>query len=290
MIDKELIDTLKELEAKYREHAKKEESLINLIEYTKTFREILEKKFLEDMKAMGLGVRGVPEVKNMWLKDYWENIHATRAWGKYPNEELVRFIGSKISAIPTEDRKKIKVLEVGCGQGANLWFLAKEGFEVHGVDISSSAIIKAEAYLKEAYDVKANLKVADIGDLPYKNEHFDIVIDCATIQHVSFSDHEKAYNEIYRVLKPSGLFWCFHIAEGREYDGLKEVDYKTYNNSQEGPLADTGLVCTLSDTDLINILVSKGLKIISVEKQVRTYNNQEKEISHWIIVCEKEAI
>jgi len=104
------------------------------------------------------------------MKNIWEQIHSKRAWGKYPNEELVRFIGRNFFKIPREERKSIKILEVGCGQGANLWFLAKEGFDVYGIDISPSAIRKTEKYLNEAYNVRANLKVADARELPYENK------------------------------------------------------------------------------------------------------------------------
>ena len=57
-MDKRLIDTLKELEAEYNKRANVSNDKIDseLAEYTKTFREILEKKFGEDMEAMGLGV------------------------------------------------------------------------------------------------------------------------------------------------------------------------------------------------------------------------------------------
>lgn len=42
-----------------------------------------------------------------------------------------------------EDRATIKVLEVGCGPGANIWYLAREGFSVYAVEGSASAIEKA---------------------------------------------------------------------------------------------------------------------------------------------------
>lgn len=61
MINKGLIDALKELEAEYRKRAKESElfddrTLKELADYTKTFRVILEKKFLEDAEAL-IGVK-----------------------------------------------------------------------------------------------------------------------------------------------------------------------------------------------------------------------------------------
>jgi tRNA G46 methylase TrmB len=53
----------------------------------------------------------------------WESIFQERDWGKYPGEELIRFVARNFYSF--EDRKSVKLLEVGCGTGANLWFMAK---------------------------------------------------------------------------------------------------------------------------------------------------------------------
>ncbi len=220
-------------------------------------------------------------------KNIWECIHSQRMWGKYPNEELIRFIGANFFKIPKEERKNIKILEVGCGQGANLWFLANEGF-VYGIDISPSAVRKAERYLEEAYNVRANLKVADVRELPYKNQCFDVVIDCATIQHLTFRDHKKAYAEINRVLKLGGYFWSFHIAKGSwGYGTSNLIDYETFDNLSEGPLANVGITCMLSADDLENLLLRSGFEINSIENNIRTYENRQEEIIHWIVEARK---
>ena len=85
----------------------------------------------------------------MNISNNWEKIHSDREWGKYPNEELIRFIGKYFFKIEFEKRNKIKILELGVGQGANVWFLVREGFDVYGVDISNSAIEKMKNRLKK---------------------------------------------------------------------------------------------------------------------------------------------
>ena len=217
------------------------------------------------------------------VPNVWEKIHSQRAWGKYPNEELVRFIGRNFFKIPKKERRNIRILEVGCGQGANLWFLAKEGFDVYGIDISPSAIKKAEKYLGEAYNVKADLRVVDARELPYENQFFDVVIDCATIQHFSFKDHKKVYKEVYRILKLRGYFWSFHISKGSwGYGTGNLIDYETFDNLSEGPLAGVGIICLISDRDLKNLLLEVGFKNNGIEKYILTYENQQREIIHWI--------
>ena len=70
--------------------------------------------------------------------DYWENIFASRGWGAYPPEELVRFIARNFRTVP--DRSQVHVLEIGCGPGPNIWFLAREGYAAAGIDGSPTAI------------------------------------------------------------------------------------------------------------------------------------------------------
>ena len=140
----------------------------------------------------------------------WKKIHSSRDWGKWPNEELVRFIGRNFFRMPRKQRKKIRILEVGVGQGANTWFMMKEGFDVYGVDISCSAIDKFKKMFSEenleVEDFSRKFKVADIREIPF-GDRFDVVIDCATVWYVTYTEHHSVYKEINRVLKKGGLFF-----------------------------------------------------------------------------------
>lgn len=188
-----------------------------------------------------------------------KKIHSQRDWGKYPNEELVRFIGRIFFKISLQNRKNIRVLEVGCGQGANLWFLLKEGFDTHGFDISTSAVFKAKKRLKDCWNVYAHLTIADMLKIPYKDCSFDIVIDCASIQHITYSLHASVYKEIYRVLKLNGYFWHFHVLEGSiGYNTGKLIGYKTFKDIPYGPFAGKGIVTMCSLKDIRTLLLKNG--------------------------------
>jgi 2-polyprenyl-3-methyl-5-hydroxy-6-metoxy-1,4-benzoquinol methylase len=219
----------------------------------------------------------------------WETIHAKQSWGHYPNEELVRFIGRNFR-MPKEKKRDIKILEIGCGQGANLWFLAKEGFDVYGVDGSPSAIKKAKVYLKQSWGINSlNLEIQDIRELNF-NILFDVIIDVATTQHVSYLDHKKVYGKIYDLLKPKGFFWSFHIAEDSWGSGCGNLtEYKTYDNIKcGGPLNNVGTVFLPSEGDMKNLLQEARFKIVSLEKLLRTYENQTKNVIHWITEAQKD--
>ena len=58
----------------------------------------------------------------------WDDVFANNEWGKYPAESLIRFIAKNF--YKADRRENIKILEVGCGPGANIWYMNREGFSV----------------------------------------------------------------------------------------------------------------------------------------------------------------
>lgn len=94
--------------------------------------------------------------------------------------------------------KRIKsILDAGCGTG----FLAKK-LEKHGkvfaIDISPHAI-------KFAKRRKIRPKLASVTKIPFKDNHFDLLVSIDVLYHKRVDDDEKALKEFYRVLKPGGI-------------------------------------------------------------------------------------
>ncbi|MBU4511816.1 class I SAM-dependent methyltransferase [Patescibacteria group bacterium] len=110
-----------------------------------------------------------------------------------------------------------KILDLGCGAGRHVWYLAKQGFDVYGIDIASDGIKKAKAMLKQK-KLKANLKVGDIyTKLPYQDNFFDAIVNVQVIQHGKEKQIKYAIKEIERILKPGGL--AFFTVCGRTSKG-----------------------------------------------------------------------
>jgi SAM-dependent methyltransferase len=100
-----------------------------------------------------------------------------------------------------------KVLDLGCGSGRHLVYLAKQGFEVYGFDISKRGIEIARDWLKNE-ELKANLKVGSIyKKLPYKDNFFDAIVSVRVIHHAKVKSVRKLIKEIERILKPGGLLF-----------------------------------------------------------------------------------
>jgi len=223
----------------------------------------------------------------------WENIHAQRTWGKYPNEELVRFVGRNYLYLSKENKNKLSVLEIGVGQGANLWFLAKEGFSVFGFDISYSAIRKAKKHLKEFNIPDASMPaliVADVREgIPFKTS-FDLILDSLAICCCTYTEHFTIYRSIYNALKPAGVFWSMHVLKNSwGYGSGKEIDKDTFEAS-EGPFKGLGAIHYADLCDLVDMIRCAGFRIQSKEIILRTYQNMAKQVCFALIAGKKPEI
>lgn len=99
-----------------------------------------------------------------------------------------------------------RVLDLGCGNGRNLVFLAKTyGMRGVGYDISSEAIAQAKRAsldLPVEYAVRAIQGVIDLPDASV-----DIVLDMMTSHFLDRAEREHLRGEVLRVLKPGGWFF-----------------------------------------------------------------------------------
>jgi 2-polyprenyl-3-methyl-5-hydroxy-6-metoxy-1,4-benzoquinol methylase len=214
----------------------------------------------------------------------WENIFRTQAWGNYPAEDLIRFIARNFYAVSS--RSKIKILEVGCGPGANLWYMAREGFMVYGIDGSETAIKGAQARLDaEVNEWKGEVTVGDLLSLPYEDAFFDAVIDNEAIYSNSHEDAKQIYNNISRVLKKNGKLFIRTFATGCYGDGTGlMVGHRAYIVA-EGPLLHKGY-SRFTDADDIQDLLS-AFDILEMELLIRTVENMTRNIKEFIIVAQK---
>ena len=221
----------------------------------------------------------------MWNKG-WDVIFKNNKWGTYPGEELIRFISRKY--IKGENRSKIKILELGCGAGANLWFLSREGFDCYGVDGSKHAIRQANELLKKE-NLKAKIELGDVSNLEFDNNYFDCVIDIECIYSNNLSDTEKILDETFRVLKPFGLFFSktFSVGMSGENTGIKyKNEPNTYSSIAESPLRKDYGIIRLTAEHEINSIYSK-FSNIEYDYIERSDKNRKNIIKEWIITAQK---
>jgi SAM-dependent methyltransferase len=219
----------------------------------------------------------------------WEEMYeAGRALNRYPWDVVVNFVHGY--APRERPRQTVTIAEVGCGTASNLWFAAREGFTVAGIDGSAAAIEYArERFVAE--ELKGDLRIGDFAELPWPAEHFDLVIDRAALTHTSRSTASAAIAEVRRVLRPGGRF--LFTPHGAGHDGVafgvRGPDGLTLDIS-EGPLA--GMPQTyLYDLAGIHAVLDGGWHLLSVQR-VETVEKLPSNCGRrvgWQVIAERTA-
>lgn len=214
----------------------------------------------------------------------WEEVFTSGEWGKYPGESLIQFIARNYYK---KNRQETKLLEVGCGTGANIWFLSREGFDAHGIDGSSTAISIAEKRLTSE-GLKAHLIVGDIIRLPFPDNYFDAVCDVECLYANNEENTKIILKEINRILQPGGKFYSRTFSDkmniGKSHNKISDYEFDSIS---DGPLAGKGFVRLMNEAQLKNIY-GAVFKIISIDLLEYTSNNKAYTISELISICEKE--
>ncbi|WP_019499473.1 class I SAM-dependent methyltransferase [Pseudanabaena sp. PCC 6802] len=94
---------------------------------------------------------------------------------------------------------KLRVLDLGCGNGSLSQQIAKQGHEVIGVEDSSSGVLFASQHFPECKFLHAS-----VYDLPYADleNTFDVVLSVDTIEHLLYP--RELLRAARRCLKPGG--------------------------------------------------------------------------------------
>ena len=96
----------------------------------------------------------------------------------------------------------LRIVDFGCGSGANTLLLANRGAHVWGVDISEDLIRLAQRRLEvNGRGGAAQFIVGSAHDLPFPDDSIDIVFGIAILHHL---DLQLVSKEVHRVLRPGG--------------------------------------------------------------------------------------
>lgn len=161
-------------------------------------------------------------------------------------------------------------MDLGCGQGANTWFLAREGFNVMAVDGSLAAVRKCMARMSyEATDRRVVGGSFDFTTLPCDAEIFDAVIDVVSSCHNSIHVLPDIYRGIARVLKPGGRFFM-----------MCPTDY-----CSPEPFLGYGAISFICELDL-RLLLQEWFDIVELTKSSYQPTSAHR-VEHWVVSAVK---
>lgn len=141
------------------------------------------------------------------MDNFWENIYREKqekAMMKFPFPIVIELVNFYLSRNINMQPENINVLELGCGSGSNIKYLAELGYNVYGIDISETAVKYAKNSFKQS-NLKGYIETASVDNLPFKNNFFHIVIDQGVLMCVNEDTYKKAIDEMYRVMHGGGL-------------------------------------------------------------------------------------
>jgi methionine biosynthesis protein MetW len=111
-------------------------------------------------------------------------------------EAVVRWVGSlHVRSLSRRLQPGSRILDVGCGRGVLLGALADRGHQVHGMDVSETAV--------DGADPRAEIRVAPcLTQAGYASGDFDQVILWHVLEHLT--NPREVLAEVHRILKPGG--------------------------------------------------------------------------------------
>jgi ubiquinone/menaquinone biosynthesis C-methylase UbiE len=141
-------------------------------------------------------------------------------WKRFPRTFFDKFI----------ELTKGRVLDVGSGPGRDGLILKEHGLEVICIDASSAMVELSTGRGLESI-------VGDFTSLPFKDNSFDGVWAYTSLLHIPKTEVGKALAEMFRVLKPNGIFGL-GLIEGqeemyRESSGVNQPRWFSYYAKEE---------------------------------------------------------
>jgi 2-polyprenyl-3-methyl-5-hydroxy-6-metoxy-1,4-benzoquinol methylase len=131
-------------------------------------------------------------------QEFWDELYRSRGsvWSGEPNESLVK----QVSSLPSGT-----ALDVGCGEGADVIWLARRGWRVTAVDISGVALERAKKSATQSGEKVAE-KIewvrTDLTESVPANDSYDLV--CAFFMHLPKAERNALFHGLADLVTPGG--------------------------------------------------------------------------------------
>jgi tellurite methyltransferase len=184
-----------------------------------------------------------------------------------------------VDALPLLRRRNVqRVVDIGCGIGRHALFLATEGYDVTGIDLSQHGLETARTAARSA-GVDIDYRIGNFTDLPLPDSSVDLALAWNVIYHGDSDVVKTAIAEIQRVLKPGGLFLGTMISKRhtRFGDGT-EIRPNTFIVDDDDEKAHAHFYC--NDRELVDLL--SGFQLFHLQDR----EQREPGTWHWEFLAE----
>jgi len=205
----------------------------------------------------------------------WNQILHEKWYSKEePDENVINF--TKLLK-----KKRLRILDLGCGAGRHVIYMAKQRFETHGIDISETGLRLTKNRLEQQM-LKGHLIKCDMKMLPYTNSCFDAIICLHTIYHQKPKEITKTISEIHRILRKNGLLLVNFLSKRTYSYGKGQKIGKDTFIEQEG--VEKGVLHYFADKEEIEHLFA-AFKTVNLELYEMKVEGKLR--SRWIVTAAK---
>jgi len=165
----------------------------------------------------------------MIKKSVWDKKHKDSD-GKY--NKVTEF--AKLCYFNFLKGKKGRLLELGCGKGADAMFFHRENLKVRAIDYSKEAIRQFNE-LQQTYNTFIPTLVKDITEeLPFEEDYFKFAYSRATLYYFTHNELKNIIKEVSRVLESEGLF-MFQVksTSDKKYGKGKKLEEDMFEEKED---------------------------------------------------------
>lgn len=181
--------------------------------------------------------------------------------------------------LPTEHagiKKGDTVVDLGSGAGNDVFvaraIVGDEG-KVVGIDMTEEMIEKANINNSKLGYKNVEFKLGDIEQMPLKDNLADVVVSNCVLNLVP--DKQKAFSEIYRILKPGAHFCLSDIVIQGEMTGELKKSAEMYAGCVSGALQQDEYINKIKETGFKNIEIKKSKRIVLPDDILNQYLSTE---------------
>ena len=244
--------------------------------HKKDIKEIVNEKYSQialqskkENETSCCGAGGCCEIDYTIFSENYEKLE-----GYNPDADLG--LGCGIPTQFAKNRKGDTVLDLGSGAGNDCFVaraLAGEAGKVIGLDFSDTMLEKARENVKKLGFTNVEFIKGDIEEMPVDSDTVDVVVSNCVLNLVP--DKQKAYDGIFRVLKPGGHFSISDVVlKGALPKGLKD-DAVMYAGCVAGAIQKDEYLDIIRLSGFRNIEINKEKEVELPDELLRNYLSAE---------------